>query len=249
MGWNINVNFDFTSDSPQYWDGFWERNDGLGCGRVDPDSRSRTLREYSRILWSKTLPNGEKMILEDGLSKFYLRWKDFYFSNDSITASFRHYDNRVLLAKVGERVGDYHSFVENYLRKLYTIGGEIIFPSGKMGINQSRGFNSYIKDRWDLTLECIRRFYAKEWSPLEKVLSRNVDFFQLFVDFKGYVDFFFLQDCVDSNYNVVLWLDTPLFVLKPTPKNVDDYLMFIEKELDFVNRRNNRINQYVQSCL
>lgn len=56
----------------------------------------------------------------------------------------------------------------------------------------------------------------------------------------------FLQGCIDRNYKVVLWLDTPLFIPGPTPKNIDDYLMFVEKEIDFVNRSNSRINQYVQ---
>ena len=26
----IDVNFDFTSDTPGFWDGFWKRNSGLG---------------------------------------------------------------------------------------------------------------------------------------------------------------------------------------------------------------------------
>lgn len=30
----IDVKFDFTSDSPGYWDRFWENNDGLGGGGV-----------------------------------------------------------------------------------------------------------------------------------------------------------------------------------------------------------------------
>lgn len=29
---DINVNFDFTTDTKGFWDGFWERNDGLGAG-------------------------------------------------------------------------------------------------------------------------------------------------------------------------------------------------------------------------
>ena len=33
----IDVGFDFTSDSPGYWDKFWENNDGLGGGGSDPD--------------------------------------------------------------------------------------------------------------------------------------------------------------------------------------------------------------------
>ena len=102
----IDVNFDFTSDTKGFWDGFWERNGGLGSGGADPDSRSKKLRLYSQMLWSKPLPNGEVMELEDGRSKFYLRWKDFYFSNDSITATFRYYDNKPFLDIIKKEVND-----------------------------------------------------------------------------------------------------------------------------------------------
>ena len=242
----IDVNFDFTTDTKGFWDGFWERNDGLGAGGADPDSRSKTLRLYSQLLWSKPLPNGEVMELEDGRSKFYLRWKDFYFSNDSITASFRYYRNRPFLEKVKNSVDNYHQYVESYLHKLYQIGGEVILPSAVMGINQTRGFKSEIRDRWDLTLECIRRHYNGEDSPLKDVLDKNKSFFDLFVDFKGYVDFFFFQDCVDETCSKVnLWLETPLFIKNPTPKTVEEYREFINKEIDFVERRNRRIKEYI----
>ncbi len=243
---DIDVTFDFTSDTKGFWDGFWERNDGLGAGGADPDSRSKTLRMYSQLLWSKPLPNGEVMELEDGKSKYYLRWKDFYFSNDSITASFRYYRNRPFLEKVKEVVGDYHQFVESYLHKLYQIGGEVIFPSAIGGINQTRGFRSEIRDRWDLTLECIRRYYNGEDSPLKEVLDKNKPFFDLFVDFRGYVDFFFFQDCVDETYSKVnLWLKTSLFIKNPIPTEVEQYLDFIDKEIDFVEKRNKRISDYI----
>ena len=245
---DIDVSFDFTTDTKGFWDGFWERNDGLGAGGADPDSRSKTLRMYSQLLWSKPLPNGEVMELEDGRSKYYLRWKDFYFSNDSITASFRHYDNITFLEKVKEAVGDYHQYVESYLHKLYQIGGEVIFPSAVGGINQTRGCRRDIRDRWDLTLECIRRYYNGEDSPLKGVLDKNKAFFDLFVDFKGYVDFFFFQDCVDETYSKVrFWLDTPLFISRPIPNTVESYIDFIEKEIDFVERRNKRIRDYINS--
>lgn len=58
--------------------------------------------------------------------------------------------------------------------------------------------------------------------------------FDLFVDFKGYVDFFFLQDCVSEDYKKVnLWLGNDFFEKNPVPHNADEYLTFIEKEYDF----------------
>ena len=34
----IDVSFDFTTDSPGYWDGFLDRYDGFGYGASDPDN-------------------------------------------------------------------------------------------------------------------------------------------------------------------------------------------------------------------
>ena len=62
------------------------------------------------------------------------------------------------------------------------------------------------------------------------------------MDFKGYVDFFLLQDCVSKDYQKVnLWVDTEPFVRDPFPKDVDEYMKWIDANLDFVSRRNARI--------
>ena len=58
---NIDVTFDFTSDTPYYWDGFWDNE--LGYSKRDPDLKSPMLRKYHQILWSRELPYGEKMEL------------------------------------------------------------------------------------------------------------------------------------------------------------------------------------------
>jgi hypothetical protein len=81
---------------------------------------------------------------------------------------------------------------------------------------------------------------------LKGVLDKNKAFFDLFVDFKGYVDFFFFQDLVDDKYNkVVLWLNTTLFIKNPIPNTKEQYFDFINKEIDFVKKRNKRIEKYI----
>lgn len=45
----IDVLFDFTTDTPNYWQGFWDRNNGLGAGGNDPDALSKTLQKYHQI--------------------------------------------------------------------------------------------------------------------------------------------------------------------------------------------------------
>lgn len=245
---DIDVTFNFTSDSKGYWDGFWDRNEGMGAGGSDPDAKSATLRLYHRLLWSRFLPNGEFFELEDGRSRYYLRYKDIYFSSDSILASFRYWDNKDFIMKVASEVEDFHALMEDFINRSYTMGGMMLLPSFRWCLNQARGCHKRIRDRWDLTMECIRRYYLGEESPLSKTLERSKDFFDLFVDFKGFVDFFFLQDCVTEDYSkVILWHETSFFESNPMPKTVEDYLAFLKKELDFLEKRNARIAEFVLS--
>lgn len=246
---SIDVNFDFTTDSPCYWDNFWENNKGLGAGGSDPDSSSKTLQQYHRLLWSKQLPNGEYLDLKSGSGADYLTWRGFRFGSDSIIASFRYEHYRNMLEQIAKDIPNYKGFMENFIRHAYTIGGMIIFPKRRGGINQSRGCNSQIKDRWDLTLECIRKYYNDKQSPLYDTLVKDKAFFNLFVDFKGYVDFFFLQDCVSSDYNSVkFWLGDGEFTCNPLPQTTGDYLEWIERELQFVDNRNQRIKAAIQKA-
>jgi hypothetical protein len=139
------------------------------------------------------------------------------------------------------------SEVEDFRNLGHTIGGFILFPSnridGKMNINGARGFNSKIADRFDLTLECIRRHYCGEVSPLSDVLDRYKGFFQLFKDFKSYVDFFLLNDLVDSSYQKIEFFcsDRDPFLASPYPQNIDQYRLYRLRSMDFLSRRNARI--------
>lgn len=222
----INICFDVRTDS----------------NGKDPDCASATLKSYHQLLWSKPLPNGQLMNLTTGKG-FYLKWNDLYFGSDSIIVSFMH-ERYKLRSVIQESIPDFTTYREEYLKKAYTIAGSIIFPQMRWSMNQARGCSRKICDRWDLTLKCIQLFYSGEHSPLDSAIQKSKDFFDLFIDFKGYVDFFLLQDCVDEDYDVVLWLDTPLFETDPMPNSVDAYKDWIEKELDFVKKRGKRIMEY-----
>ena len=241
----IDISVDFTLDTPHYWDNFWNVCGGLGVGGEDPDAQSKTLQLYHQALWSRKLPCGETMDLKIGTGPNYLQWKDLRFGSDSIFASFRYHKYRYLLDEVQKAVPDYRSFVENYLHKSYTIGGMMIFPKRPGSINQNRGTNRQLCDRWDLTLECIRRYYNNEDSPIFTTLAKDKTFFDLFVDFKGFVNFFFLQDCVSKDYSRVdFWYGNGDFSEDPLPKTVEQYLLWIERQLTFVGNRNARISDF-----
>lgn len=101
--------------------------------------------------------------------------------------------------------------------------------------------NRKISDRFDLTLECIRRFYIGELSPLYDTMSRYKDFFLLFQDFENYVNFFMLQDFVEENYQVKFSLPFDNFIRSPLPQDVDEYKQYKTITIDFVDKRNIRI--------
>lgn len=61
MNTKIDITFDFTNDTPNYWETF--KN---GSSEVDPDVWSPKMREYQLLLYSRELPNGEFFDLKIG---------------------------------------------------------------------------------------------------------------------------------------------------------------------------------------
>ena len=72
------------------------------------------------------------------------------------------------------------------------------------------------------------------------------------MDFEGYIDFFYLQDCVSADYQKVdIWLGSGDFTAEPLPATVEEYFHWIdfnlEFVLEFVAKRNHRLHNAVQS--
>ena len=190
------------------------------------------------------------MELTEGYGSNYLYWKNssgFRFASDSIIVTFRYKKYRNIIDKyvLDCNISDYRRYYEQLIRKSYTIGGAVIFPKHSNSINQRRGTDRLIADRWDLTLECIRRFYEGLDSPLFEFLNNDKTFFDLFVDFRGYVEFFLMQDCVSDDFNSVnIWEGRGDFSKEGLPENADAYRHFLKEEFDFLEKRNKRIAEY-----
>lgn len=213
----------------------------------DPDSYSLTLKKYHKILWSKTLPNGKIFTLTDVKRGEYLYHNsevgEFFLGSDAITHSYKyHKKKQSLLLQIPNEVNELFDAGS-------TIGGYIVFPNNRIDskhtINQARGIHSLIDDRFDLTLECIRLFYSGFKSPLFDVLKRYKPFFDLFEDFTGYVNFFFLNDLVDQQMNIKFYLPFENFERKPEFKSIEEYLVYKSNVLSFIQARNCRIEEYV----
>ena len=214
----------------------------------DPDFASETLRYYHRLLWSKELPNGQILVLDENLNNISNAGK-LELSSDSIIHTYSKWKRTELIIKQISQ-----EKIENFLTVAYRIGGFIVFPrntiNGKYTLNRERGFNHYINDRIDLTLECIRRFYIGQRSPLTECINRYSDFFNLFLDFNGYVEFFLLQDLVNEDCTKINFLyPFDEFTYNPLPQNVAEYLDYMKRNIDFVENRNQRINSWQNKYL
>jgi hypothetical protein len=214
----------------------------------DPDTYSRQLAIFHQRLWSKPCPNGEVLHLTiKGRSRFSLihqgTTERFVFKSDSIGHTMSRWKKmEPIMSQLPKEE------IQEFFDLASTIGGYIIFPSKQVDkkptINAIRGMNPKIKDRFDLTLECIRRYYLGEPSPLHEHLVRYQSFFDLFVDFEGYVDFFLLNDLVAKNNQIKFCLHFNSFddyILLPI--NIINYLSYKSNVMRFINNRNNRMSE------
>ena len=118
----------------------------------------------------------------------------------------------------------------------------MVFPAnridGRMMINGARGFTRAIADRMELTLECIRRHYVGEDSPLAATLRRYSDLLALFEDFAGYVHFFLLEDLVNDDLSARFFMDFNDFRTPSVPRDLPTYYQYRRRSLSFVTARN-----------
>lgn len=225
------------------------RTDAAG---KDPDQHSLKLKRAHKFLWSKTLPIGDVLELRDEGVTGYLTYeregRKFKLTSDSIGNSYAN--RKGSIKKIVNQIDP--QIIEDFRSVNSTIGGYILFPGyrvdGKVTINGARGINQHIGDRFDLTLECIRRHYGGIKSPLADVLNRYREFFDLFVSFSGYVDFFFLNGLVDSASGQVkrfIGSDSQ-FTESPFPNSKAEYLEYYEASVEFIMGRTQNINQWAK---
>ncbi|WP_306368154.1 hypothetical protein [Nocardiopsis sp. CC223A] len=225
----IDTTYDFQTDTP--------------AGK-DPDAFSDTLHHYHRTLWSRELPDGTRFDLTDARPGGYLVHESdkglFWLSSDAVVPTFPH-KAAAVVAELDD--GEFEAF----WNLAYTIGGTMIWPGNRIGtkqtINGARGFHPRIADRFDLTVECVRRHYAGGRSPLGDVLARYTDFFALFETFEGFIDHFLLHDLLDGG-RVRFAMPFDEFAMPSVPPDLATYRRYMETSMEFIHARNARIAAY-----
>jgi len=215
----------------------------------DPDSFSPTLKIQHLILWSKPLPDGSlfKLVPEQG--KYLVHSSSlgtFHLSSDTISHSLRTQRKmQTIISQIPSHQLDAFQSTGN------VIGARVLFPGNRIGnrvtINQARGTHPKLNDRFDLALECIRLHYLGLRNPLESVLNRYWDFFDLFGNFRKYIEFFLLDDLVSPDYSQVLFFlkHESTFETSPYPDSVEEYNNYQANTTRFVAARTRRIQSWV----
>ena len=224
---NINV---WEKDCPKIYN-YSKSYDSL----PDPDVNSRSLYVALKRFWNSQYRRfGKEMTnlndIDYGKSKCELAVKDeeIVLGSDSIMSIYWHRTTGKM-PKVMEKIKeciedaekhekycseikerDYKTFIRSYLEQANTIGGFMIFPRHYCSINQMRGMSDKIQDRFDLTLECIRRAYKNNdfnnlfcGNPLFDSFGCDAKFFRMFGSFENYIKFFCLEDWVNENCTAV----------------------------------------------
>ena len=232
------MNCCFADDSGNFWEKFenWKPGESFYTSYIDPDQQSKKLYKVHELLWK--LQGLKVSISEKKYCELDISGTDIRLGSDSIISIYWHWermqsifadnDNKIWIEaeiKNLENIIDpqrktecsynewdsLKKFIWCYLQTANTIGGFMVFPRHNVPtINTARNY-SKIKDRFDLTLECIRRFYA--YQPINEEVSRDdytdnplfcylnkehwkkdMEFFKMFDSFEEYIDFF----CLDA---------------------------------------------------
>jgi hypothetical protein len=227
----------------------------------DPDRVDPNLRETHRRLWSKSLPGGVPLELAASRWSAYLTvvspGAGWTLGSDNIATI--HYNGLRRLAEA--MVPDRH------LCQFCTVGGYLVFPNQlaqqqttrinetarRWGINQARGMERRISDRFDLTFEAIRLFYEgvvhRNENPIGDVLEAYRWWFALFGEgqdgFTAYADFFHLTPLLDEHGRVKPFGFLTLEFDDVLPGDEATYRDYIAAQLKFVAARNDLIRQSV----
>lgn len=224
----------------------------------DPLVASPTLRAYHLLLWDKPLPTGGHFSLRDESEcGDYLVHESvldrFSLASDTCVPRWTTWSSSGL-------DGLAETIPPRYDRVAHQMGAMLLLPRNSPGefrgssVSHDRMTSGYIADRIDLTLECIRLHYLQRSqpsavgdNPLSSTLARWADFFELFGDFTGFVDFFLLNDLLASDgESIDFLLPFDGFTWWPLPRDAQEYAAYMDRIVSFVDARHCRMEEWVK---
>ena len=269
---------------------YYNKNNPDERSLPDPDAYSEKLYKFHKFLWNKREQRSVEVKWKNYIPAYELNDETFRLGSDSIINIYWHRtsvdmpdknikNNRSALeGKIGELENSkddrenkrfysehyslYKEFIWHYLQYANTIGGFVVFPRHENPtINTKRGFGK-IGDRFDLTLECIKRYYKDKersktnYNPVFSTLNNehieeDKYFFGMFKTFENYAKFFCLsgeRNWVNENGQVLnLFDNTSLdnydFSQEPLPTKADQWWTFYDNIMKRLDARNKQIEK------
>ena len=249
----------------------------------DPDATSKKLYEAHEFLCK--LQGLKVSISEDNDYELVIDGKNIRLSSDSIMSIYWHWSGKrypyknmqEIIEKISselQKKSEYNKrnipfkeFIKSYLQKANTIGGFVVFPKHYLPtVNTERGRSGKIRDRFDLTLECIRRayqygdFYCEDDNPLFGISEEDKEFFRMFGSFENYAKFFCLNGSYDGKHNWVnetgqvlnLFDNQPLdnwdFNKSEVLPTADNWWTFYRNIMDRLDARNKQTAKLLSDC-
>ena len=225
----------------------------------DPDKHSKNLGEEHCKLWNHTSGFGKLEWNPYNRLTTTINGVEYIFTPDSITNCYIQSKRRVKgdtlteSEKVRSFGNEVASLIKDYEDTDYTIGSSLLFPISIDGkslhwtMNRARGISYKVHDRIDYTLECIKRYYDKnDDNPLKKAIERSKEFFDLFSCFKDYAEFFFFDDFIAEEGNVISFTGDIDFD-NPFPNTKEKYIEYIKNTMLYILKRNKRIEDYLSN--
>lgn len=172
-----------------------------GFPYADPDSECDELREMHYRLYNHYASYIKRPFSFDEIKYSLSSSEERYFylsengtlrlGSDTMNSSYLYYKSLGYIQSEMKKCGrNPEAEIEKYRKNIiYRPGNFIVFPKkGRNSINVARGCCGKIKDRFDLTLDCIKKQYNNDENPLSKVLEGCWrGFFDRFENFKQYV--------------------------------------------------------------
>lgn len=147
----------------------------------DPDLVSEELKQAHKVLWSKQLPNGEISNLKEGLVIGYKNERE-YLVLETSHVKYKLTSDSMINSYLGgnvNRLGETINLISDeekieFLRLGYTIGNFILFPGNQVSMMETINVKRQLvyQDRFDFTLDAIRKYYLGENSALYECLSK-----------------------------------------------------------------------------
>lgn len=221
----------------------FDRNQNLKAGlseAQDPADFSAKLAQYQILLYTKPLPSGGFLKLR--ANKFNQVEAELPSGESILLTSMPlihqacfEADNHELLSKLPQ------SQVDIMLRTLVTSGNYMLIPAQPLNGYRLDDFrkNPRIGNRIDLYLECVRRQYAGEPSPLDDILNPFKPWFELFLSFKQFVEFFYLGNLYDPKLKKIHFFKTfdPDFPINLDPETGSSSMLVLSHSVIFAGSR------------